>query len=217
MLQALDDYKVDFLREQSIASTALAWRKEASNANYAFFNIVDFVIRILAKKTKRPFKIVFFDAREGEKPAYVTFHPRTLHVDREVWRSAEEDGEPEARFIIAHEVGHLILHDHHAKAFSNNPDDRIRFAEKEYSAEWQANTFASYFLVPDHVMAAFRDFSELSKSCGANDAITRSRYEIVASKALKGRIVIQDGALCGVCGNFTVTSDGKCANAQCGN
>lgn len=207
MSTVLDDYKVDFLREESIAETALAWRKEADNAFSAYFNIVDFVVRILTKKIKRAFKIQFFKADEGAKPAFVTFVPhRTLHIDEDVWRLAEL-GEPEARFVVAHEVGHLILHDHHAKSFSKNPADKITFAEDEYSAEWQANVFASYFLAPTHIILAFPSFSELKASCVINDSITESRHRALAPKC---SVVVRDGALCTKCGNFTVTSDGAC-------
>jgi hypothetical protein len=39
-----------------------------------------------------------------------------------------------------------------AKAFTTDPSLNIRFVEQEHSAEWQANTFAGYFLLPDHLV-----------------------------------------------------------------
>ena len=129
MLMTRSDHKVRFRREELLADTALLWRREAGNENLSYFNIIEFLEKVLLRKIKRPFKIKFFDASEGEKPAYVTFDRQTtLHVDSEVWRLAEL-GEPDARFIIAHEIGHLLLHDHDAKAFSNSPDDQIKYAQ----------------------------------------------------------------------------------------
>src|ERR1700686_950198 len=64
----------------------------------------------------RPFKIEFVDMAEGGKPAFVKFRPLVLHVDRETWELAGQ-GEEKSRHILAHEIGHLLLHDHFAKAF----------------------------------------------------------------------------------------------------
>ncbi|MGZ3409296.1 MAG: hypothetical protein ACXWJ8_13440 [Xanthobacteraceae bacterium] len=70
MIAARDDYKVEFREEALFADTALTWRKESSNENDPYFNIVRFVQTVLSKKAQKPFKIEFFDARPGEKPAY---------------------------------------------------------------------------------------------------------------------------------------------------
>ena len=89
------DYIVEFRSEDFLADTALDWRREARNQSLPYFNIIEFVEQILQKRTKRPFKIEFFDVRPGEKRAYVKFNPRRLYVDRKTWQDAEH-GEPEA-------------------------------------------------------------------------------------------------------------------------
>jgi hypothetical protein len=176
---ALDDYYVDFLSEDRIAASALEWRKAARNENYARFNIVRFVEDVLSKQTRRPFKIEFFDAAEGEKPGYVTFNPRILHIDRETWRLADF-GDPEARLIVAHEVGHLILHDHHAKAFSSDPALRIKFGEPEHSAEWQATAFAYHLLLPSHIVSSFKGSArELAASSDVSEQLAADRQNWV--------------------------------------
>lgn len=205
----LDDYKVDFLREEKIAEHALAWRTASGHRNAPFFNIVVFVLVVLAKKTRLPFRIEFFDAKEGEKPAYVSFNPRVLHADREIWRLAEI-GDPEARFIIAHEVGHLLLHNHHAKAFSSDPSMQIRFAENEYSAEWQANTFAYYFLLPTHLVLAFDTAEDLSRACAVPYAVALERFSAVEAMHRPRKC-----DLCPTCGHFTVLRDGRCISSIC--
>jgi Zn-dependent peptidase ImmA (M78 family) len=141
----------------------------------------------------------------------VTFNPCTLHVDREIWELAEL-GEPEARFIIAHEVGHLVLHDHNAKAFSNDPNYQIKFAENEHSAEWQANIFAYYFLLPTHIVIAFGNIQELTASCGVNKRLAEERYEAVMWANLRHAKYVPatgyQGDACGNCGNFTLICNG---------
>ena len=212
MSVVLDDYYVARKSEEKIASIALDWRKAAGNQNLARFNVTQFV-EDASSKAKRPFKIQFYDAAEGQKPGYVTFSPRTLHIDREIWRLATM-GEPEARFIVAHEFGHIVLHDHDAKAFSSDPALRIKFGEPEHSAEWQANIFAYHLLLPSHIVAAFRgDTQELAASTQVVQAIAVDRQQSV--REATRRIEYREAELCTDCGNLTLTRDGRCLSEAC--
>jgi hypothetical protein len=207
----LADYKVQFRREETLADTALTWRREALNENYSYFNVIEFVEGVLSKNIKNPFAIDFFDAVEGQKPALVEFNPRrALRVDRAIWHLANI-GEPDARFIIAHEIGHLLLHDHFAKGFSDDPADRIKSARPEYSAEWQANVFAFYFLLPDMIVAAYRTIAELSAACSVTETIARQRLSMSSRLALL--YSASESGVCSSCGDFTV--GGKCNSAAC--
>lgn len=211
MSAMLRDYYVEFRREDDIAETALAWRRASRNENLAYFNVVDFVVDVLQKQLKKgPILIEFFDAEDGADPAYVTFNPLTLHVDRETWDLAKL-GDPDARFVIAHEVGHLILHDHHAKAFSRDPNAQIKFAEDEHSAEWQANVFAYYFLLPTHIVAAFADVGELARACGVSQRLAQERHVVVMLANVRHAQYVRSsgylGDACG-CGNFALVPRG---------
>jgi hypothetical protein len=219
----LRDYKVRFRTEESLAEEALACRLFAGNENFARFNVVEFVERILpsilARRRKGPLKIEFFDAREGETPAYVTFKPLTLHVDREVWELAKL-GEPEAKFIIAHEIGHILFHDHHAQGFSNDPSQQIKFAQKEERAEWQANTFASYFLILPRIVEAFHSSQELARACEVPQQLADERYEAAAEARRRSercaRAKGYTGDIC-ECGNLTLVANGVCTKCDtCG-
>lgn len=208
----LRDYQVTFTREEDIAKSAFAWRAAAGNENRADFNIVDFVEGVLAKKIKGkgPLHLELFDMQQGGEPAFVTFQPLTLHIDRQVWELAKM-GDPECRFIVAHEVGHLILHDHHAKAFSNDGRVNIKFATQECSAEWQANTFASYFLLPDQIVLAHSDANDLARSCSVTRQLANDRRDAVL-EARKPRPKVE-GGFCIECGCFTSREKGatKCS------
>jgi Zn-dependent peptidase ImmA (M78 family) len=201
------DYLVSFIREEEIARIANEWRRAAGIENSPEFNIVAFVEDVLSQKLKKgPLRIKFFDMRDGDDPAFVTFQPHpTLHIDRDVMSNAKI-GDPESKGIVAHEVGHIILHDHHAKAFSH---DRVnpKFYVKETSAEWQANTFVDYFLLPDHIVIAYSDVKELAKSCSVTQDLARHRLDAVA-EARRPRPKIE-GDFCIKCGQFTVRRGGS--------
>jgi hypothetical protein len=210
------DYKVPFRTEESLAESALACRRFAGNENLARFNVVDFVEqvlpRILEKRKKGQLRINFFDAIEGETPAYVDFRQsKTLYVDREIWELATL-GDPYAKFVIAHEVGHIILHDHYAQAFSDDPNNQIKFAQDEESAEWQANTFASYFLITPQVLKAFRDPQDLSRSCEVLQALANDRFEAEEEAKRRSERCARargyTGDPCTICGNFTLAASG---------
>jgi hypothetical protein len=203
----LSDYKVEFRREDYLAGIALQWRDAGGFQNAPWFNIVRFITDILAKKIKRPFKIKFFTSKPGQKPAVVTFDgERTLHVDKDVWEQAEL-GDPDSVFILAHEVGHLIFHDHHAKSFSNDAGEQIEAWEKEYSAEWQANTFAFYFLLPSHLVVALGTVTEIARACGLSTAIVQQCLDWCEP-------IKPNCDICKKCGDFTNAS-GLCSNIAC--
>jgi hypothetical protein len=87
-----------------------------------------------------------------------------------------KEGHEYARLVLAHEIGHIILHDHDAKPFSSNPSLRINYDQEGYSAEWQAQTFAAYFLLPDHIVLSFTHEEQITELCGVHIDLARERF-----------------------------------------
>src|SRR5262245_57435283 len=111
------DYKVEFKREELIADEAWACSIRARNESAVYFNVAEFIEFSLSLDPKiGPIRIIH-DTTASDPLAFVTYRPRTLHIDRETWELMRQ-GEPEARYIGGHEAGHLVLHDHRAQAFS---------------------------------------------------------------------------------------------------
>jgi hypothetical protein len=213
---ALRDYKVPFRSLERIAKEALFCRRFAKNEYLATFNIVAFVEQILplilVVLKKGPLHFDFMDVPEGKTPAYVTYNPvLTLHIDRETWELARL-GEPKARFIVAHEVGHIVLHDHYAQSFSDDPSEHITFVQEEERAEWQANNFASYLLLTACVLDAFHDADDLARSCIVPQAMAAQRLALAdeerqrKERCARARTYLGDP--CPRCGNFTVLALG---------
>lgn len=106
-----------------------------------------------------------------------------IRVRESVYMKAME-GDCHSRFTLAHEAGHFFLHRFQHLAFGlplhgiNTP--------AYCNSEWQANTFARYFLVPDS-RASGLDVSQVELLFGV-------------SKPVAG-IVCKSGALCGKSGN----------------
>jgi Zn-dependent peptidase ImmA (M78 family) len=127
----LSDYKVDYKREETIQRIAAACLAADGITRGYNFDITEFVETPLADYCKRrgrgELRVVPFDRiYKYDEPANVTFRPRiALHIDKVVWADAKAGGE-HSRYIVAREIGHIVLHDHNAKAFSSDPSLRIR-------------------------------------------------------------------------------------------
>lgn len=93
------------------------------------------------------------------------------------------DGDPEARWIAAHELGHLILHTHqtpmHAKRTRN--DDRV-------DPEWQADRFADYWLAPTEGVQRCRSPRHLAAKYGVTAEVAERRYNEVLIEGIQGEL-----------------------------
>ncbi len=72
---------------------------------------------------------------------------RTLFVRDTVYQDIC-DGEPRGRFTVAHELGHILL----AHQITVNRELASASMKTYENSEWQANTFASEFLMPETEM-----------------------------------------------------------------
>ena len=201
-------YTRTFRSEESLANVALQWRKAGGIYNSGYFDIVTFFEDVLHKKEfagKGILSLEFLDEASGYYPAYVSYNPLTLHIDPEVWQLAKQ-GDPISRHIIAHEIGHVILHDHHAKAFSNDHSQNAKFAQNEYRVEWQADRFADHLLAPDHIVRAFNDHKTLAAHCFVPAKLAQERFDRVSQTNRK--LPRYSGEACPKCNNFTLARTG---------
>jgi Zn-dependent peptidase ImmA (M78 family) len=144
------DYKVRFRSYDNVADLASQMRIRLGIDRYYTFNIV----HELRKLKDVKFGIhgclnieLFVD---GKDKAYVTFDPLVLHVDKDIWEEAEI-GEPKARFILAHELGHILMHRYNRQEFAEIDECHLKAFQPEEKAESQANWFAAAFLAPDYL------------------------------------------------------------------
>ena len=203
------DYKVLFRTEESIKAVAERFRDGLGLRINTAFNVAACIKRMVDEPvlTSGRLKLELY-TQVGQEPfAYVTFLPtRTLHVDQELWVEAQEYNEPEIRYVLEHEIGHLILHNHHTQGFSG---EKSKAWLNEESSEWQADRFADYSLVTDAELERYRTPRTIASYC----AVTRE----VALRRL-GPKFKYSGDPCPGCGNFTLTQSDSflwCDTCQC--
>ena len=144
------DYKVRFRSYDQVASLASEMRSRLGLDNFYTFNIVRQLRRLKGEAfgANGRLDIKLFTDRDDK--AFVTFDPLILNVHAEIWEEAE-DGEPKARFILAHELGHILMHSHYRQEFTEIHELHLKAFPPEEKAESQANWFAAAFLAPDYL------------------------------------------------------------------
>lgn len=182
MRQPFRDYWVRSMSEDQIADVADEWHNLALDTlGYEYFNIVEFIKKVLQKQLRRrdPLEIKFLPSDDPGPPARVSFKPLVLWVRVDIWAAARERDDPVARYILAHECGHVVLHDHDAKGFSDDPDQRIPENAQMRSAEWQADTFADHLLMPTSIVERCRNDEAVTRRCGVELARAGGRRRAV--------------------------------------
>lgn len=221
------NHKVEFKSEETIAAIAARCWTISPQQRPLTFDIVGFIKNVLAGRgidtvvttrgrKKGKLAIQFFDREfPQDDPAYVKFAKDqcdncvTLHVDREIWRRAEL-GDSDACEVLAHETGHILLHDHYANAFSSDANGQKLFAgtSKEDFAEWQAITLAGHLLIPNRVARKYSDTQILSAVTNTPSRLAQERLTAVQNekKVLNPRY---EGDMCAECGGFTLVREGR--------
>lgn len=119
------------------------------------------------------------------------------------------DGDEYSRYVIAHELGHAVLHDKTAKKFSSKLERFGTFGMEEHSAEWQAHTFADYLLSPDAMVLQFRDVKTLALHAGMPSARCAARLSSVRRRRLDRVSTISSSEdSCASCGNLSLKRSG---------
>jgi Zn-dependent peptidase ImmA (M78 family) len=90
------------------------------------------------------------------------------------------DGNPRALFTLAHEIGHLLLHKNQGAYARTNSGVDIKAYE---DSEWQANTFAAEFLMPEELCFNLTP-EEISKKFNVSLTAAEVRYRTL-NKAKK--------------------------------
>jgi hypothetical protein len=216
------NHKVPFKSEQTIAAIAARCWAISPQLRPFTFDVVGFIKNILVAegidavvstrgRKKGKLAIKFFDRQfPQDDPAYVEFAKDqwenyvTLHTDREIWRLAEI-GDSDACEILAHEVGHVLLHDHYANAFSSDSTSQKLFerTSKEDFAEWQAITFVGYLIIPTHAGKKFHDSKILAAVTNTPERLAQERLASILNEK-KILNLSYEGEMCAGCGGFTL-------------
>lgn len=205
-----DDFKVSFRTRETIAELASQWRAgdprtEEANA----FEILPYLERVVIPslaKRGRTVKLTIIDNDIEQPQAWVDLEANEIVLQRFIWEGARANN-PHARVVVAHEIGHLVLHGNQVHAFSPGQAKKLNFLDPRESAECQANWFAEALLMPDEIMLRLSklDDSSVATLTLVSDPVVRKRRR---EFALDKRYRNYTGDQCQACHNFTTLRRG---------
>lgn len=204
-------YTRGFLGEETIAQIALKWRQAGGVNHLNRFDVTDFAANALRRHFKEgkrgKLEIITDRSLTSGRLAFVKVTDRvTLTVDRDVWSDAAL-GEEESRYVIAHEIGHVLLHSNEELFYSPPlPENAKRVFEPGHSTEDQANLFADYFLLPHHIVIQHPSPELASSRCD----VTLALVERQLRKASSGKYgqLHRHSEPCPLCMRFSLTAKG---------
>jgi hypothetical protein len=174
----MTDIYVQGMSRQNIEEIALAWREALSVESSWAPELSAILERKLPTLWPDFSLIVRPDTEMVGVEGYTTFSPPMIVLPDTGYQDLVRQRH-RARWTAAHELGHLFLHEATTKHRDTDPVVNKTIDRAYNSAEWQANRFASEFLMPEHVVSQFESAEELSRNCGVSlQAATRRFGEI---------------------------------------
>ena len=139
-------YKVSGRSTQKILKEAEQLRKSLIWSERKYFPIVSF-LEVLAEENILNFEVCEDSEVANRGEAFYDPVEKKIIIPDSVYEAAYS-GQGRARFTITHELGHFFLE--HSVVFGRNDD----VVWKPYiDSEWQANTFAGFFLAPPSLIS----------------------------------------------------------------
>ena len=135
-------FRVSPRSTDDIAATAQSIRTQLGVENEPYFNVIGLLEDLLYQEWDQiRFEVCDYAEMEGAE-GHTCPQGTFIALREDVYRDACR-GDGRARFTVAHELGHLVLH-------TNQPLRRATHGElKPYlSSEWQADMFAAQLLMP---------------------------------------------------------------------
>jgi Zn-dependent peptidase ImmA (M78 family) len=136
---------------------ALSVRNDFEIAHVERVDIVSILEFKLVQRFPK-FRLIIRQDAEMETNAFADPANDRIVVRRSIYRAACENN-PEARLILAHELGHYLLHREKSVTMHMDPSGSIQPIKKmnaTESTEDQADMFARHFLAPPHIAFRFR-------------------------------------------------------------
>ena len=157
-------YKADPLSREYIRRFVHDLRREIGMENTLMFPIVQFVEHVLPILIPDfQFEIVP-ESEMGDKHGETYPSKNHMKIREDVYIRAI-NGEGRDRFTIAHEVGHLFLHEDDYVALCRlAPGKELRAFE---NPEWQADAFGGELLAPSYLIR-WMTVAEVQEKCGVS-------------------------------------------------
>ena len=155
---------------RAIRGAAELVRGWAPDPSKPYFDITSF-LELQLQSHDPEFALIVSTRREmGNDLARAYIADRTIEVRSDVYDHAH-DGQPFARFTLAHELGHLVLHSDIRLARRDAPYAVDRFRDPE----WQADCFAGELLMPLFIYQEMKNPEDAANAFGVSSSAVKAQ------------------------------------------
>lgn len=180
----MTDVFVAGLSRRDIEGVSLAWRDAFGVGSQWAPDLIDILERKLPLMWPDFSLVQLPDDEMVGIEGYTAFAPPMIAFPDSGYLALVAGGS-RARWTAAHELGHLLLHEATTKHRETEATPNLIIDRAYNSAEWQANRFASEFLMPEHVVSEFASPEELARNCQVSLQAARIRYEEIRPEPKK--------------------------------
>nr|WP_300187100.1 ImmA/IrrE family metallo-endopeptidase [uncultured Agathobaculum sp.] len=160
----MSEFLVPPASKQDIKRLASTIRKKFGLGDVEFFPVVEMIEVVLPMFDSQFNYFIVEDCECGLDEANYDPRQNLMRIRRSVYDGAWA-GNGRDRFTLAHELGHYFMHRDVDLALSRIND---RHSVPAYcNSEWQANTFASALLMPDHIIKDMWP-NQIARICGTS-------------------------------------------------
>jgi hypothetical protein len=157
---------------EEIEKVARKLRAECGYSSEARVDILDIVeLKLPILFADFSFVVIEDDLERPDVLALTRVEPLEIVVKDTIYQQAIKES-PHARFILAHELGHLILHRNYIHPLADLLLDQAR--SPDINLESQADWFAEAFLLPSEALSCTAP-GDISAQYGVPDSVTRER------------------------------------------
>lgn len=126
---------------------------------------------ILPRMTNLKFEFILIEKEEmGEVEAAMSPDRMKMYIRNDIYERLHQD-DARARFTIAHEIGHFVLHDEVALTRSSQSKH-----EPFRDSEWQADCFAAELLAPIEACKEYLKIEDIMNNFGISYSCALIRF-----------------------------------------
>ena len=153
-------YKARPTSRRELANIAQKLRRLLCVEQDLYFPIIEFIELVLPKIDKE-FDLEIVETSELPPNTYALTYPddKIIKIRADVYYGACAN-QGRARFTIAHELCHYLLHDEENISFARSKSDIPKYMDPE----WQANTFAAELLAPGYLIKGM-NVEDITEKC----------------------------------------------------
>lgn len=169
----MSNYKANAVSRNNIREYVFKIKKIVGLENKLYFPVVRFLDNILPVLIP-DFQVEYPTIWEMGNLHGETYPSKNLiRIREDVYLGAVE-GKGRDRLTIAHEIGHLFLHEDDAIALCRlDPGQKLKPYE---DPEWQANAFGGELLAPSYLIKGMSE-TQVQSECGVSSAAARCQLK----------------------------------------